>query len=535
MNSKELLISISSFFYMLRQIHIFYNREHIFVKGYAIAFGNTELRNIQDTIDKYMEMPLPDKILSRKISTFQIFHKGIDDLYFLFVTDLIDSLQYIGEIMDDTITKFQELFPDPIKIGESSSVKDEFSSFLDQIQRNMQSKISIIGPTYAGKTTLYNLLKSDDEKIIMDFAKSSTIQIDGLSFELWYFRLKENFSNLWRKFVRGSDLIILLFNLANYNLKIMNHFMNMQKPESSYAKLLIIGNKRELVDDVDIKRIKNELNFNDFKEISLNSPDAKTQLQKYIKEIIGLKEELPPSFEDAVKEAENLVSMENIVQALTKYRELIKLCTLYQDFEHLKLFEQKVLDLTARLKERKEIRKKIEKEKDFDIPKEFRFKKKIKVKPLPSGVPPTELFDKEDVEEELPSPPMRLSNEMVSFQKLESKPAGLKLLKPSDSSVKLKKSSISSKIQKEKSKKSNVRMPMELFPPHEELSKEIKKPITEDFSKELQKIITGKGSSLSLKLCEQLITDLAQSLGRALTIEDVKMAADFFVKQEQTM
>ena len=519
---------------MLRQVHIFYNKEHIFVKDFAKGFGPIELQNLKDIIDKYMDMPLPGKIINRKISSYQIFHKGIDGQYFLFLTDLVDSLQYIEELMDNTIEKFQELFSDPLKIKEASSKKDEFSSFLDHIQRALHSKISIIGPTYAGKTTLYNLLKSDEEKIIMDFATSTTIQIEGVSFELWNFRLKDNFSSLWSKFVGGSDLIILLYNLANYNLKIINHFMNMQKLDKNYAKLLIIGNKRELVEDDDIKRIKNELNINDFKEISLNSPDAKAQVLKFIKEAIGLKEGLPPNFEGMVKEAKGLVSMGNTLQALAKYRELVQLCTAYQDFEYIKLFEQKVLDLTSKLKEQKQLRTQIEKEKAFEIPKELKFKKKIKVKPLPTGPLPAALFDKEEAEEELPPPPKRLTSEMVSFRKLESKPAGLKLLKPSKTSAKLKKPFISSKSRSEKLKKSDVRMPMELFSPHEELSKEIKKPQIGDFSKELQKVISEQGSSLSLKLCELLVTDLAQSLGRALTIEDVKMAADFFVKQEQT-
>ncbi|GAH72731.1 unnamed protein product, partial [marine sediment metagenome] len=260
-----------------------------------------------------------------------------------------------------------------------------FSSFLGHVQRDLHSKISIIGPTYAGKTTLYNLLKSDEEKIIMDFATSTTIQIEGVSFELWNFRLKDNFSSLWSKFVGGSDLIILLYNLANYNLKIINHFMNMQKLDKNYAKLLLIGNKRELVEDEDIKRIKNELAINDFKEISLNSPDAKAQIQEFIKEVLSLKQGLPPNFEDMVKEAEGLVSMGNALQALAKYRELVQICTTYQDFEHIKLFEQKVLDLTAKLKEQKQIRTQIVKDKAFEIPKELKFRKKIKVKPLPSG------------------------------------------------------------------------------------------------------------------------------------------------------
>ncbi|MHA2089066.1 MAG: GTPase domain-containing protein, partial [Promethearchaeota archaeon] len=361
----------------------------------------------------------------------------------------------------------------------------------------------------------------------------TTFQIEGLSFELWNFRLKDNFSNLWSKFVRGSDLIILLFNLANYNLKIMNHFLSMHKLESNSAKLIIIGNKRELVSDEDLRRIKNELNIYDFKEISLNSPDAKTQIKNYIKEAMDLKEELPSNFENLVKEAEGLVNMGNTLQALAKYRDLVKLCIEYQDFEHITLFEQKVNELSTRLKEQKQLRKEIEKDRAFEIPRELKFKKKVEVKPLPTSALPTEIFTKENVEEELPPPPKRLSSEMVSFRKLESKPAGLKLLKSSEKTAFLKKPAIPTQSIEEKPKTSGVKMPMELFSPHEELSKDIKKQASVDFIQELQNLISEKGSSLSLKLCEQLITDLAESLGRAVTIDDVKLAAEFFVKQEQ--
>jgi len=181
---------------MLRQVHIFFKAEHIFVKDFAKAYGNEELKNIVITIKKYMEMPIPGKIINRKISSFQIFHRGQDNLYFLFVTDLVDSLQYVEEIMVNTINKFRELFFDPLQIKESNASKDEFLQFLDTIQKELHSKITIIGPTYAGKTTLYNLFKNDPEKMIMDFAKSSTLEIDGVSFEIWDFQLRDNFSLL---------------------------------------------------------------------------------------------------------------------------------------------------------------------------------------------------------------------------------------------------------------------------------------------------------------------------------------------------
>jgi len=398
----------------------------------------------------------------------------------------------------------------------------------------MHSKISIIGPTNGGKTTLYDLLRSNEEKSIMDFAKSSTLSIDGLTFEIWDFQLRDNFSLLWSKFVSGSDLVILLFNLANYHLKIMNHFMNLQKMDSNYSKLLIVGNKRDLVDDEDIKRIKNDLNFSEFEEISLNSPDAKSQLQALIKDVLRLKKELPKNFEELVKEAENLFNVGNIIHALAKYRELVKIATTYQNFEHVNLFQQKVRELSIKLKEQKELRKELTKEMEFEIPRELKFKKKIKVKPLPTTAPTVDSVSQKESEEEIIPPSAKSANKMVSFQKLETKPSGLKLIKPSEIPSKPVKPVIFTKS-KEKTKKSELKMPMELFPPHEDLAKEIKKPKISDFAKEAQRIISEKGSSLSLKLCEHLVTDLEQSLGRPLTIEDVKLAAGFFVKQEQSV
>ena len=76
-------------------------------------------------------------------------------------------------------------------------------------------------------------------------------------------------------------------------------------------------------------------------------------------------------------------------------------------------------------------------------------------------------------------------------------------------------------------------MPLEIFGEHEDIKKDMEKPLVIDFTKELQKMIISKGSSLSENLCKNLILELERSLGRPITIDDVEMAADFFVKQEQ--
>ncbi|MHA2390448.1 MAG: Rab family GTPase [Promethearchaeota archaeon] len=518
---------------MLRQIHIFFEKEHIFVKDFAKALGAEGLNNIVETIDKYMEMPIPGKTINRKISDYQIFHRGEEKLYFLIVTDLIDSLQYFEKIMLELVKKFKELFPNPQKIKELDKSKESFLSFLDQVQKELHSKITIIGPAYAGKTTLYNLLRSDDEKEIMDFAKSSTFNIDGLSFELWDFQLRDNFSLLWTKFISGSDLVIFVFNLANYHLKIMSHFVNMHKLESNSSKLLMIGNKRDLVEDEDIRKIKNELNTYNFEEVSLNSPDAKSQLVTMIKETLGLKGELPPNFEELVKEAEILVNVGNSIQALTKYKELVKICTVNQDFERIKVFQEKVDQINARIKEQTKLRKESVKEKKFAMPIPPKFKKKVSVKPLPTSIPSIDTIAQEKKDEIEPATVEQAPKKLVSFQKLEPRPSELKIVKTSEIPPKPKKLTLTVRSNEEKAKP-GLKMPLELFGANEELVKDIKKTGVINYTKELQQMISEKGSTLSLKLCEQLVVDLAQSLGRPLTIEDVKLAADFFVKQEHS-
>ena len=110
--------------------------------------------------------------------------------------------------------------------------------------------------------------------------------------------------------------------------------MNLHKNESNYSKLLIIGNKRDLVEDADLRRIKNELSIPEFKEISLNDPDAKTEIQSYITEILGLKEKFP----------ENLKNLISTALQLRKHLEINKKDI--QNKRNLQLTESKIRRLT---------------------------------------------------------------------------------------------------------------------------------------------------------------------------------------------
>ncbi|MFW9972072.1 MAG: hypothetical protein ACFFDF_17920, partial [Candidatus Odinarchaeota archaeon] len=310
--------------------------------------------------------------------------------------------------------------------------------------------------------------------------------------------------------------------------------------ESNLSKLLIIGNKKDLIEKTDLKRIKNELSIPDFKEISLNSLNAKSEIQDYISEILGLKEKIPENFTDLIKEVDQLALEGKKIQALAKYKELMGISESYQDIMITKNLMQKIKDLNKRIKDEAEKRKEIEKTKEFEVAKPLIFTRKITVKPLPTSDSSIEQEDVEPSEKKLTPPPKSPLKKLVSFQMLEketevkplkiSKPP-LKIIKKIPPPKEIKKEPQFSKVDDQA--KPKAKMPMELFEPYQDIKKDMDRPLVIDFIKELQNMITEKGSSLSIALCEKLITDLQKSLERPLTIDDVKLAAEFFVKQEK--
>lgn len=488
---------------MLRQIHIFHKGTHIYTYSFAIAFGKEELEKVEEVIQDFFTMPIPGKTLHRPLSNYQIFHQGKGEIYFLFVADLIDSISYMERIIRKTIQKFSELFPNPLEIKEESAKKQKFIDFLNALQQEMHSKIVIAGPIQSGKTTLYELLKSNDEKSIMNFAKSSTFVISNLSFDIWDFQLKDNFSLLWSKFLTGSDLIILLIDASNFNLKVINHFLSFQKKEARFSKFLYLANKSDMVNKTEIEKIKQNLNFKTLQSTSFINAEALKLVTNHIREILGLRQVLPANFETLIKEAETLEVEKKIVSAIAKYKELIQICNEYQDFSYINTFKQKVEELTTQIRKHVEEKKEIERRKKFEVPEEIQFRRKVQVKSLPkSSLKPIAEIQKE-IKESAESGKSKLS--AMDF-KIDLDP----LRKEEEFKQKI--------IEGSKKQKIPVKP--------EDLKTE------EDYPKGLQKMIQNRGSFLSLKLCTRYLEEVKEVLGRPLTFDDLVNLADQFVQKE---
>jgi len=462
---------------MLRQIHIFNKNDCIYNHTYALALGDDELNNVIKIIQSYIDMPMAGKTFHRPVSEhFQIFHRSEKSVLFLFITDLVDGLDYVGPVIENTINKFNELFKNPNDINTSTNLKRDFVDFLREQQYELHSKIAIVGPHNSGKTLLFNMFKGNGGRPIMNFARASIYSVDNLKFDLWDFELKDNASLLWSKFIQGSDLVILLFDLSNYHLRVINHFLDLQKQESKFSKLLIIGNKRDLVLKEDIRIIKNELNIADFEEISLIETGAKEKVKNLISEVLNLKKLLPHNFTKLFNEAKNVENEGNLVLAIAKYKELIKISNEYQDFTYVTTLKNKVENLQEKIDEQAKIRKGIESKKKFEIPGKIQFTRRIQVQPLPTSTTSSTTSTQ--------APPIEIP---TTPGKIKQKTEDLMLFSTDDS------------LEGEDIDKEDITLDIDKVIPEEKRpTLEVIEKKDEEFPGILQQLIEKRGSSLSL-------------------------------------
>ncbi|MHA1283900.1 MAG: Rab family GTPase [Promethearchaeota archaeon] len=509
---------------MLRQLYIFRNGQQVFTHSFAIGLNQEEFENVKSILKSYIEMPMPGKTFQKPISNFQIFHRASGQNFFIYVTDLVDTLDYVDDIVKKTVKKFNELFEDPESIKENNKAKGQFIQYLYELQASMHSKIAIIGPVGAGKTTLYNMIKTDQEREIMNFAKSSRFKIGELTFDIWDFQLNDNFSLLWSKFVKGSDLCILVIDVSRYNLKLIDHFLKLQKIDGKFSRILILGNKIDLASELDIKKLKNELNLKDLREISLISPQAKAQVLTYIREALQMKKPLPPNFTHLIKEAEKLEEAKNLTAAISKYKELINICNQYQEFTFLETFETKLKRLEELRKEEIKRKKELELKKKFAAPKKIKFKQKIKVKALPTvkSLPKTAPITTRK--------PAVKNAQNSNFQKSANigERTGLKLEK-----IEIKLPPLQSKKIKVKSEEIGGNLPTKNVNNIKKTSETILSNDGLDFAEILYKTIKDKGGDLSLALCQKYIKELLETLKRPLTKEDLEIAAKVYIQKER--
>ncbi|MFX1500606.1 MAG: ADP-ribosylation factor-like protein [Promethearchaeota archaeon] len=189
-----------------------------------------------------------------------------------------------------------DLFEDILQHRYDAKTFEVFDPTIDSIHRNLRPKISLVGFSGVGKTTITKLIKSDEipmQHIPTITGDIATIRIGKLHFHLWDFAGQEQFSYLWNNFIKGSDAVLLITDSTLENVEKSKYFLELIKEQAPNAQSAVIGNKQDLKNAMNPVQIENVLGLKAYSMIALE-PQNRDKMIQIIADVLEMSAEISP-------------------------------------------------------------------------------------------------------------------------------------------------------------------------------------------------------------------------------------------------
>ncbi|MEE9378551.1 MAG: ADP-ribosylation factor-like protein [Candidatus Lokiarchaeia archaeon] len=218
------------------------------------------------------------------------------NLIFLFVTSLTDKFENIKKELVKCKNEFLNIFEDILQHRFDAKTFEVFDPTIDSIHRNLRPKISLIGFSGVGKTTITKLIKADEipmQHIPTITGDITTIRIGKLHFHLWDFAGQEQFSYLWNNFIKGSDAVLLITDSTLENVEKSKYFLELIKEQAPNAQSAVIGNKQDLEKAMNPVQIENVLGLKAYSMIARETQNRDKMIQ-IIADVLEMSAEVSP-------------------------------------------------------------------------------------------------------------------------------------------------------------------------------------------------------------------------------------------------
>ena len=332
---------------MLRQVYILKEGNIIYEKDFGKALSFENFQSIYQEIDAEVSRGLIDDYGSTHFFKYRIIYT-VDielDLLFIFIIGFNDDIETVKRELKKLKTEFLVSFGD-ILDNLDLSLLELFDPMIESIHKKIKTKISLVGFSGVGKTTITRLISAEqipDTHIPTITGKVSTIKIGKLVFHLWDFAGQEQFSYLWSDFIFGSDAVLLITDSTLENVEKSRYFIELIKDQTPNAHSAAIANKQDLENALSVEKIEEILGIKAYSMVAIESNNRDKMIQ-IVADILQMNTEestlLKPLFErdKLIQLARKSLENGDIAECVEYFDKIADLClslgddALYKEF-----------------------------------------------------------------------------------------------------------------------------------------------------------------------------------------------------------
>ena len=320
---------------MLRQVYILKGGNIIYERDFGKALTFENFQSIFHEVETEVSRGLLDDFGNTHFFKHRIIYT-VDselDLIFIFIIGFNDDIETVKRELKKLKTEFLVSFGD-ILDNLDLSLLEIFDPLIVSIHKKIKTKISLVGFSGVGKTTITRLISAEEipaTHIPTITGKISTIKIGNLVFHLWDFAGQEQFSYLWSDFIFGSDAVLLITDSSLENIEKSRYFVELIKEQTPNAYSAAIANKQDRESALSVEKIEQILGIKAFPMIAIE-PNNRDKMIQIVAGILDMNTEVSPLLKP-IFERDKLIQLANkslengdIAECVEYYYKIADLC-----------------------------------------------------------------------------------------------------------------------------------------------------------------------------------------------------------------